>query len=511
MFDNDRLLAISSELRGGRPDFGGAFSLPVSGLKAAARMAMVKPGDNKVVKSLKEAIRLARLEDGMTISFHHHLRDGDEVLNLVMAVIAEMGIGDLTVAASSIFPVHAPLCEHIRSGVVTGIETNYVVGPVADAISRGELPKTAILRSHGGRARAIEAGDLRIHVAFIAAPAADSYGNVNGVDGPSACGSLGYAVADAQYADHVIAITDHLVPYPLTPISIPQSLVDWVVPVDRIGNPALIVSGTTRITKDPVGLLIAKMAADVADAVGLIQDGLSLQTGAGGISLAVAAFLKEKMQTRKVVGSFGLGGITGYFVDMLESGLFRALLDTQCFDLRAVKSLKNNPRHQEIDASIYANPHNKGAVVNNLDVMVLGATEIDVDFNVNVTTGSSGSIMGGSGGHADTAAGSKLAMVVTTATRSRLPIIRDRVTTITTPGETVDILVTELGVSVNPQRADLLERLKATGLPLIAINQLKDQVEARTGRPDPVTHGDRVVALVEYRDGSLIDVIYQVK
>jgi hypothetical protein len=101
-----------------------------------------------------------------------------------------------------------------------------------------------------------------------------------------------------------------------------------------------------------------------------------------------------------------------YKVDMLEEGLFRNLFDVQCFDLKAVESYRNNPRHQGMSGSMYGNPHNKGAVVNNLDIMILGATEIDTDFNVNVTTGSSGVIMGGSGGHSDTAAGAKLAIVV---------------------------------------------------------------------------------------------------
>ena len=67
----------------------------------------------------------------------------------------------------------------------------------------------------------------------------------------------------------------------------------------------------------------------------------------------------------------------------------------------------------EMSASFYANPHNKGCVANQLDIMVLSATEVDVDFNVNVITGSDGVIMGASGGHCDTAAGSKLAIVVT--------------------------------------------------------------------------------------------------
>ena len=127
-------------------------------------------------------------------------------------------------------------------------------------------------------------------------------------------------------------------------------------------------------------------------------EGFSFQTGAGGISLAVAAALGEVMHRKRVQGSFASGGITGYIVDMLDAGLFRALFDVQCFDLKAVDSYRRNEAHLAMTASMYANPHNRGAVVNQLDAMILGAAEIDLDFNVNVTTGADGVTMGGSGG-----------------------------------------------------------------------------------------------------------------
>ena len=69
---------------------------------------------NKLVKSLKEAISLTGLKDGMTISFHHHLRNGDFVLNMVMEEIANLGIKDIKINASSLFDVHIPLAEHIK-------------------------------------------------------------------------------------------------------------------------------------------------------------------------------------------------------------------------------------------------------------------------------------------------------------------------------------------------------------------------------------------------------------
>ncbi len=487
--------------------FQGAFSDVGVKTRTAVKLTSVIPNDQKVLPSLEDALDKLKITDGMTISFHHHLRNGDYVLNEVMERLALRGVKDLTVAASSIFPIHAPLVEHIESGVVTGLVANYISGPVAEAVSRGKLEKPAIMQTHGGRARAIESGELHIDVAFLAAPTADTYGNINGVYGDAACGSLGYAVADAEYADKTIAITDHLVPYPAYPIEISQVFIDYIVKIDSIGDPKGIVSGTTRITKDPVALIIAKRATEVIKASGLVREGMSFQTGAGGTSLAVAAELKKIMKHEGVVGSFASGGITGYLVEMLEEGLFRSLFDVQCFDLKAIESYRDNPTHQFMSASMYGNPHTKGAVVNNLDIMILGATEIDTDFNVNVTTGSNGVIMGGSGGHSDTAAGSKLAIVVTNLMKARLPIIKDKVITVTTPGESIDVVVTERGIAVNPKRADLLEKLKMTKLPLMTIQELKLLAEKITGVPKGVETSEKIVAVVEYRDGSVIDVV----
>jgi citrate lyase subunit alpha/citrate CoA-transferase len=491
--------------------FYGAFANISVTEKKSVKIKSVVPGESKILKNIEEVLEKVEIKDGMCISFHHHLRNGDYVLNSVLEAIEKKGIKDITVAISSIFPTHEPMVKYMNNGVITGICANYMSGPVADAISRGELKKVAIMHTHGGRARAIESGDLHIDVAFIAAPTADTYGNINGVYGKSACGVLGYAVTDAQYADKVVAITDNLVEYPAVPIEISQAYVDYVVRVDSIGDPAGIVSGTTQITKDPVGLKIAKNTAKVIEASGLLKDGISFQTGAGGVSLAVATELKDMMKEKNIVGSFAAGGVTGYIVEMLESGLFKSIFDVQCFDLKAVESYRDNANHQAMDASMYGNPHNKGAVVNNLDVMILGATELDTQFNVNVTTSSDGVIMGGSGGHSDTAAGSKLAIIVTKLVKARLPIIKDEITTITTPGETVDVIVTEMGIAVNPKRQDLLEKLSKTNLPIKSIEELKNMAEKITGKPQKIQTEEEIVAVVEYRDGTVIDVVKKVK
>ena len=465
---------------------------------------------SKLVSSLKEAIALSGLRDGMTVSFHHHLRNGDYVLNMVLDQLADAGLKNLTVNASSLFDVHMPLLSHIENGVVTGVCANYISGGLGRAFSQGILEQPVQFRTHGGRPRDIALGRTPIDVAFIAAPAADPMGNCSGKYGKSACGSLGYAFADAMYAKKVVVITDNLMPYPLPDWSISEDNVDYVVQVDAIGNPKGIVSGTTQITRDPVGLVMAAHAARVIEASGLLKDGFSFQTGAGGASLAAAKFLKDIMLKKQIQGSFGLGGITGYMVDMLHAGCFRNLLDVQCFDLNAVESIRTDPRHREISAMHYASPGARSAVVDSLDVVILGATEIDTAFNVNVHTDSNGYIMGGSGGHSDTAAGAKLSMIIAPMFRARLPIVTDHVTCVSTPGKNIDVLVTQGGIAVNPARRDLALRLKDAGLPLVDIHDLKARTEQITGIPRRIPRGDRVVAQIYSREGQLQDVIYNV-
>lgn len=465
---------------------------------------------NKLLPTIKDAIIASGLRDGMTVSFHHHLRNGDYVLNMVMQAIAELGIRDLTVNASSLFDTHRPLIGHIENGVVTTLMTDYMSGELGRFISAGGMKNPVQFRTHGGRPCDIANGKTPIDVAFIAAPASDMMGNCTGKQGKSACGSLGYAMPDARHAKYTVVITDELVNYPLIDWSIPETDVDAVVVVDSIGNPKGIVSGTTKITRDPVGLSMAMTAVDVIKASGLLKDGFSFQTGAGGASLAAAKYLKDVMLAEGIHGSFGLGGITGYMVDMLNEGCFESLMDVQCFDLKAVESIRSNPRHQEISATHYASPEAKSATVDSLDVVILGATEIDTDFNINVHTDSNGRIMGGSGGHSDTAAGAKLAMIIAPLSRARLPIVTDRVTCISTPGSSIDVLVTQKGVAVNPKNAELRDRLIAAGIKVMDIRELKALAESVSGVPEKPVFGERIVADVIYRDGTVIDHIYQV-
>lgn len=475
-----------------------------------ANLQAAKPRGIKRCDSLQEAIRRSGLQDGMTISFHHAFRGGDLTLNQVMAAIAEMGFRNLTLASSSLSDCHAPLVEHIRHGVVSRIYTSGLRGPLAEEISRGLLKQPVQIHSHGGRVNLITSGELKIDVAFLGVPSCDEFGNANGYSGEACCGSLGYARVDAESADKVVLLTEAIVPYPHHPASLLQDQVDLIVQLEHVGDADKIGADATRMTSNPRELLIARRAAEVIAASGYFTAGFSLQTGTGGASLAVTRFLEDKMRARGVHAAFALGGITSTMVALHEKGLIGKLLDVQSFDRAAATSLARNPNHIEISANQYANVSSKGAAVDRLDVVVLSALEIDTGFNVNVLTGSDGVIRGASGGHCDTAAAARLAIIVAPLVRGRIPTLVEEVTTCVTPGASIDILVTDHGIAVNPARPELAQRLRDGGLNVVSIEWLYQRALLLTGEPEPIAFTDNVVAVVRYRDGSVIDVVHQV-
>ena len=473
--------------------------------------AYEKPFESKLVPSIREAIVKSGLKDGMTISFHHHFRDGDYVVNMVMAEIVALGIKDITIAASSLGSAHDPVADYIEQGIVTGLQTSGIRGRMGEVVSHGKLKTPAILRSHGGRVRAVESGEVHIDVAFIGAPTSDCYGNARGKGGKSDCGVLSYAMVDAKYADKVVVITDTLVDFPNFPPSIEAVDVDYVVVVDEIGNPKKIASAAARMTQDPRDLMMAEMCAKVMAATEYFKDGFSFQTGAGGPSLAANRFLEPMLVEKGYKISWIIGGITSPAVDLLNKGLVGTIVDAQDFDVPSLQSVHNHPRHFEISTSQYCNPANKGAFVNKLDFVILAALEIDTDFNVNVITGSDGVLRGAPGGHPDAAAGAKCTIIVTPLVRGRMATVCEHVVTVTTPGECVDVLVTDYGVAVNPRRADLKAQIEAAGIKTTTIEELQKQAYAIVGTPDPLPFEERVVAIMEARDGSVLDVVRQIR
>lgn len=472
-----------------------------------------KPRASKLVASLKEACLRCGAHDGMTISFHSDFRNGDYVANLaVRTLVEELGIKDITIAATSLGSAQDAIADYIEQGIVTGVQTSGVRGRIGEVISEGKLKTPAIIRSHGGRPRAISAGEVHIDIAFLAASSSDDYGNASGIGGKNNCGSIGFAVPDARYADHVVIVTDTLVEFPNMPSTISSIDVDCVVVVDEVGNPAKIATAEARMTENPRELMMAERVADIIAATPYFKDGFSFQTGVGGPSLAVNRFLEAHMRRENIQMGFALGGISSAMCQLQDKGLVRKILDTQDFDKGAIAHLAAHPDvHIEISTDEYANPSNKGAYVNKLDYVVLSALEIDIDFNVNVITGSDGVLRGAPGGHPDTAAGSKCCIIVTPLMRGRMATVCEKVVTVTTPGDCVDVLVTDYGVAVNPLRPDIIECLDTAGIPHVSIEVLKEKAYSMVGRPDALEWEDQVIAIVEARDGSVLDVVKKIK
>jgi len=329
------------------------------------------------------------------------------------------------------------------------------------------------------------------------------------VNGPTACGPLGFALADAQFADKVIVVTDNLVPFPCIPWQINGNYVDYVVVMDKIGIAEKIVSGTTEITKSPDRLLLAEWSAQFCDEAGLIYDGFSFQAGAGGTSLSIGIYFADILRKRGWKARFARGGSNKYLVKMLEEGLVEYILDGQTFDLDGVRSMRDNPHHVMTTPFTSYNYHGKGNFSSLVDIVILGATEVDVNFNANVVTHSDGYLLHGIGGWMNTLFG-KTVILPVPLFRDRIPVIRDEVTTICGPGELIDVIVTERGIAINPLRTDLIEKMKNTSLPIRTIQELKEEAEKICGKPEKPKFTNEIVAVIKWVDGTVIDSVYKI-
>jgi citrate lyase subunit alpha / citrate CoA-transferase len=464
---------------------------------------------DKRVPDIETALLKCGLRDGMVISNHHHLRDGDNVALMALQAAARLGVKDLIWFPSASFPSQKAAIELMESGVIHHIEGS-MNGPLGDYCTQGKMRGMGVLRSHGGRWQAIQDGEVHIDIAVIAAPSADVFGNADGSHGKSACGSLGFALADSIYADRVIVVTDNLVPFPCIPWQIQGNNVDYVVEVESIGDPAKIVSGTTQITRSPDRLRIAELVARFLREAGIMCNGFSFQAGAGGIALAFVDYLRRMMKEDGVKARFVRGGSTKYLVDLLNEGLTDYILDGQTFDLDGVKSIAGDPRHVATSPFTSYNFHGKGNFASLVDAVVLGATEVDIDFNANVVTHSDGRLLHGIGGWQNCLAAG-CTILALPSFRDRIPVIVDRVTTLTGPGELIDVVATERGIAINPRRQDLLDAVKGSNLPIRPIQDIKTEVERICGgEPERPKHGDRPVAVVKWVDGTVLDTVWQV-
>ena len=215
------------------------------------------------------------------------------------------------------------------------------------------------------------------------------------------------------------------------------------------------------------------------------------------------------MKERGIKARFARGGSNKYLVEMLEEGLVEYILDGQTFDLEGVRSMGENANHVWTSPFTSYNYHSKGNFAGLLDVVILGATEVDVNFNANVVTHSDGLLLHGIGGWQNCLF-SKTVILPLPLFRDRIPVIRDEVTTICGPGELVDVIVTERGIAINPLRKDLLEKVKGSGLPIKTIHELKEEAERICGKPEMPALSDEVVAVIKWVDGTIIDSVRKV-
>lgn len=493
--------------------FKGVNKYKPTGCKAKppVRSCMDFPEDgNKIVASLKEALKKAGLKNGMTISTHHHLRNGDVLTNYLFDTIKEMGIKNIRWFPSASFPCHQHLIKYLEDGTIHHIEGS-MNGPLGRFTTEGKMKGVGVLRSHGGRYQAVQDGEVHIDIAVIASPTADPFGNANGVNGKSACGLIGFALADSEYADKTIVVTDNLVPFPCVPWQIQGNNVDYVVQIDSLGDSSKIVSGTTEVTKSPDRLLIAEYVAQFIEEAGIMKDGFSFQAGSGGTNLAFVLFLKERMKAKGVKARFVRGGSTKYLVQLLEEGLTDYILDGQTFDLEGVRSMRENPNHVNTSPFTSYNFHGKGNFASIIDTAVLGATEVDINFNANVVSHSDGYLLHGIGGWQNCLY-SKCTILAIPSFRDRIPVIVDEVTTLCAPGELVDVIITERGIAINPKRKDLINALKNSSLPIRSIKEIRDEVNSICGGAPvkPKVNKNKVVAVVKWVDGTVLDSVFQV-
>lgn len=119
--------------------------IPYQGIKKGERKLInevISKNKEKLVNSISEVFDIIPIQSGMTISFHHHLRNGDDVLNMVLAEIKKRDLKNMVLAPSAIFPVHAPMVELIKNQNITKIYTNYINGPVSDIVTQGFFKRT---------------------------------------------------------------------------------------------------------------------------------------------------------------------------------------------------------------------------------------------------------------------------------------------------------------------------------------------------------------------------------
>ena len=86
------------------------------------------------VTRLSDALKKCGIKSGDTLSFHHQLRNGDNVVNMTLEAVRELGIKNIRMAQTAMFNVHNPIIDLIKDGVVNRVEGS-INGVVGDYVS----------------------------------------------------------------------------------------------------------------------------------------------------------------------------------------------------------------------------------------------------------------------------------------------------------------------------------------------------------------------------------------
>ena len=507
--------------------FSSAFNnKSYSGRLVGRRIVSKIPHRKNKVVSLDEVMEVIR--DGDTISYPHYYRMGDHGLKLVVEKLKETGKKNIKIYGNAFFDHVDPwLMEAVRDGIIGGIYGNPYRKLGANIVAGDLLPWISVGFSHGNRVRKMQTGEVEIRVAFGPVPIADIYGNSNGLLGKEEhlCGPVGLFSADAEYAEYVCLLAGTVSDKLIMPTPISMEQVDFVVPVDCPGLSSGIGSGTLDMKKartHPFNAQVAENITRVVKAAGVVKDNFSFQVGSGA-GLLILENIRSMLKETNTRANFSIGGVTSLHVDMLDEGTLYQLMHGQLFEPspKVFESLLKNHRHHEITTSYYASVANKESAVNMLDLAILSTLEVDLDFNLN-TVCANGRIIGGIGGGQDVAAGADLTIIfmplATGKNGKGFPKVVSEVYTRTTPGEVIDVIVTEEYAAVNPKSKSsykdaIIERSRDFGVQLVSIEELHDKSKAKAREfgtiPAKPETTDEVVHLIEWRDGTLLDKIHR--
>ena len=466
------------------------------------------------------------IKDGDTISYPHYYRTGDHGLGIIVKKLQQTKKKNIKIYGNAFFDNVDPwFMDAVKDGTIGGIYGN-VYRKLGNNVVKGDfLPWVSVGFSHGNRVRKMQTGEVTINVAFGPVPIADVHGNANGLMGKPEhlCGPVGLFSADAEYAEHVCLLAGTVSDSLIMPTPISMEQVDFVVKVETPGLASGIGSGTLDMHKakeNPFNAQVADNVTRVIKASGVVKDNFAFQVGSGA-GLIILENIRAILKETGIRANFSIGGIRSLHVDMLDEGTVQRLMHGQLFEPspRVFESLLKNHNHHEITTAYYASVANKEAAVNMLDLAVLSALEVDLEFNLN-TVCAGGRIIGGIGGGQDVAAGADLTIIfmpLATGKDGRgFPKVVERVFTRTTPGEVVDVIVTEDYAAVNPKskstyKSVILERAQQFGVKLVTIEELRAKSVAKAesfGKiPPDVKTTDEVVHVIEWRDGTLLDTI----